>query len=139
MTPCIMIFRYPTVCRARCIVPLRHFGSSKNMTPCIMIFHYPTVCRARCIVPLRSFPLRDFQKLNSPSCGMGILARLRLRAGRMPTPQEILRIFLSGSPSSKNITPRILIFRYPTVCRARCIVPLRSSKGSYPLQSQSYP
>jgi hypothetical protein len=32
--------------------------------------------------------IRDFQKLNSPSCGMGILARPRFRAGRMPTPQE---------------------------------------------------
>jgi hypothetical protein len=46
-----------------------------------------------------NYLLKDFQKLNSSyewdghlvgwaSCGMGIPARPRLRAGRMPTPQE---------------------------------------------------
>ena len=36
---------------------------------------------------------RDFQKLNSTSCGMGILARSRFKAGRMPTPQENFKYF----------------------------------------------
>jgi hypothetical protein len=47
--------------------------------------------------------LRDFQKLNSPSCGMGIPARPGFRAGRMPN-AAVLRNWLRNAlaPPQEN-------------------------------------
>ena len=50
------------------------------------------------------FCLRDFQKLNSSSCGVGILPALSLGRARMPIPQEnfedffICKSLISRSP-----------------------------------------
>jgi hypothetical protein len=42
--------------------------------------------------------LRDFQKLNSSSCGVGILPALSLGRAGCPSHKKILRIFLFASP-----------------------------------------
>jgi hypothetical protein len=71
--------------------------------------------------------LRDFQKLNSSSCGMGILARPKLKAGRMPTPQENFEDFFIWKSLNqvryshftlkgrKALLPYIWLRRFPVI------------------------
>jgi hypothetical protein len=57
---------------------------------------------------------RDFQEINYPSCGMGVLTRPLQRAGKMPTPQENLGyFFICKSPiliaAPENFNPGLRV------------------------------
>jgi hypothetical protein len=64
------------------------------------------------------FPVRDFQEINYPSCGVGVPARPVYRTGKMPIPQEKVEYFFIWKSLSKifpHLYPKNFLLLFETI------------------------